>query len=97
MADTGLHYKRWSRETATDYFVATTGYARGRSQREIERYSVNPGQALSYKIGHMQWARLRDAVKAKQGDKFDPRQFHEILRLGAMPLVLLEREVMRRA
>lgn len=97
VADTGLHHKRWSRDKATQYFVDTLGYAKGRSQREIERYCVNPGQALSYKIGHMQWARLRDAVRAKQGDKFDARQFHEILRAGSMPLVLLEREVMRRA
>ena len=97
VADTGLHHKRWSREQATQYFVDTTGYAKSRSQREIERYCVNPGQALSYKIGHMQWARLRDAVRAKQGAAFDPRRFHEILGAGAMPLVLLEREVMRRA
>jgi uncharacterized protein (DUF885 family) len=97
VADTGLHHKRWSRDKATQYFVDTLGYAKGRSQREIERYCVNPGQALSYKIGHMQWARLRDAVRAKQGAAFDIRQFHEILRLGAMPLVLLEREIMRRA
>ena len=97
VADTGLHHKRWTREQATQYFVDTTGYARSRSQREIERYCVNPGQALSYKIGHMQWAKLRDAVKAKQGAAFDTRKFHEILRAGAMPLVLLEREVMRRA
>ena len=96
VADTGLHHKRWSREQATHYFVETTGYARSRSQREIERYCVNPGQALSYKIGHMQWVRLRDAVKARQGAAFDTRKFHEILRAGAMPLVLLEREVMRR-
>ncbi|WP_439545233.1 DUF885 domain-containing protein [Sandarakinorhabdus sp.] len=97
VADTGLHHKRWSRDKATQYFVDTLGYAKGRSQREIERYCVNPGQALSYKIGHMQWAKLRDAVRAKQGADFDPRKFHEILRAGAMPLVLLEREVMRRA
>lgn len=97
VADTGLHHKRWSRDKATQYFVDTLGYARGRSQREIERYCVNPGQALSYKIGHMQWARLRDAVRTKQGAAFDARKFHEILRAGAMPLVLLEREVMRRA
>lgn len=97
VADTGLHHKRWSRDQATQYFVDTLGYAKGRSQREIERYCVNPGQALSYKIGHMQWARLRDAVRAKQGGAFDARKFHEILRAGAMPLVLLEREVMRRA
>ncbi len=97
VADTGIHHKRWSREQATRYLADTTGYAIPRSQREIERYCVGPGQALSYKIGHMQWMRLRDAVKAKQGKAFDPRAFHEILRLGAMPLVLLEREVMRRA
>jgi uncharacterized protein (DUF885 family) len=97
VADTGLHHKRWSRDKATQYFVDTLGYAKGRSQREIERYCVNPGQALSYKIGHMQWAKLRDAVRAKQGAAFDARKFHEILRAGAMPLVLLEREVMRRA
>ena len=36
-------------------------------------------------------------MKAKQGKAFDIRQFHEILRLGAMPLVLLEREALRRA
>jgi len=97
VADTGLHHKRWSRDKATQYFVDTLGYAKSRSQREIERYCVNPGQALSYKIGHMQWAKLRDAVRAKQGAAFDARKFHEILRAGAMPLVLLEREVMRRA
>jgi uncharacterized protein (DUF885 family) len=95
VADTGLHHKRWNLAQATQYFVDTTGYAKSRSQREIERYCVNPGQALSYKIGHMQWVKLRDAVKAKQGAAFDARRFHEILRLGAMPLVLLEREVMR--
>src|SRR5207253_4651894 len=38
VVDTGLHSKRWSREQATDYMVATTGFARPRSQREVERY-----------------------------------------------------------
>ena len=97
VVDTGIHYKRWSREKATDYLVTTTGFARGRAQREIDRYCVGPAQALSYKVGHTQWAKLRDAVKAKQGAKFDQRAFHEVLRQGAMPLVILERVVMARA
>ena len=71
--------------------------ARGRTTREIVRYAGAPGQALSYKIGHTKWLAVREAVKAKQGADFDIRQFHEILRLGAMPLVLLEREALRRA
>jgi uncharacterized protein (DUF885 family) len=52
---------------------------------------------LSYKIGHTKWLAVREQVKAKQGAGFDVRQFHEILRLGAMPLVLFEREALRRA
>jgi len=91
--DSGLHHKRWSREKATDYFIATTGIARGRSQSEIDRYTVWPGQACSYKIGHTMWVRLRDRVKAKQGAGFDPRAFHDILLEGAMPLTVLERVV----
>ena len=95
--DTGIHYKRWSREKATDYMVATTGFAHGRSEREVDRYCVGPAQALSYKVGHTQWVKLRDAVKAKQGAAFDPKAFHDVLRQGAMPLVILERVVMARA
>lgn len=93
VVDSGMHYKRWSREKATDYFIATTGIARGRSQNEIDRYTVWPGQACSYKIGHTVWVRLRDAVKKKQGAAFDPRKFHAVLLDGAMPLTVLERIV----
>lgn len=97
VTDTGLHYKRWSREKATDYLIGTTGSARPRIQREIDRYAVGPAQALSYKVGHTKWAELRGKVQAKQGDRFDPRQFHDVLKLGAMPLVILERVVMARS
>ncbi|WP_085808187.1 DUF885 family protein [Sphingomonas sp. TZW2008] len=96
VVDSGMHHKRWSREKATDYFIATTGIARGRSQNEIDRYTVWPGQACSYKIGHTVWVRLRDAVKKKQGEAFDPRAFHAVLRDGAMPLTILERMVTER-
>ncbi|MDF2494848.1 DUF885 family protein [Sphingomonas sp.] len=96
VVDSGMHHKRWSREKATDYFIATTGIARGRSQNEIDRYTVWPGQACSYKIGHTVWVRLRDAVKQKQGAAFDPRKFHAVLLDGAMPLTILERMVTER-
>lgn len=97
VVDTGIHHKRWSKDQAIQYMVETTGFARGRTTREIVRYCAAPGQALSYKIGHTKWLAVREQVKAKQGAAFDVRQFHEILRLGAMPLVLFEREALRRA
>ena len=96
VVDSGLHAKRWSRERATDFLIATTGIARGRSQGEIDRYTVWPGQATSYKIGHTKWVELRDRAKAKAGANWDPREFHRVLTLGSMPLAVLERVVAAR-
>ncbi|MFL6741652.1 MAG: DUF885 domain-containing protein [Sphingomicrobium sp.] len=96
VVDTGLHTKRWSREQATDYMVATTGFARPRSQREVERYCTQIGQACSYKVGHTAWVRARAEAQRTLGDRFDLKQFHEVLRDGAMPLSILERRIRER-
>ena len=94
--DTGIHSKGWSREKATDYMVATTGFARPRCQREVERYCTQIGQACSYKMGHIAWTRARAQAQAALGAKFDVKQFHEVLKDGAMPLVILERRIAER-
>ncbi|MFW2828844.1 DUF885 domain-containing protein [Sphingomonas sp. ID0503] len=91
VVDTGIHTKQWTREQATQYFVENTGFAQPRSQREVERYCTQPGQACSYKVGHMAWDRARKAAQAAAGDRFDIRQFHSILTFGAMPLTIMER------
>ena len=96
VVDTGLHTKRWSREQATDYMVQTTGFARPRSQREVERYCTQIGQACSYKIGHIAWTRARDEARRTLGDRFDLKQFHEVLKEGPMPLSILERRIRER-
>ena len=76
--------------------VATTGFARARTQREVERYCASIGQACSYKIGHIAWNRLRKESQAALGAKFDLKQFHEVLEDGALPLTILERRVRER-
>jgi uncharacterized protein (DUF885 family) len=96
VVDTGLHTKRWSREQATDYMVATTGFARPRSQREVERYCTQIGQACSYKVGHTAWVRARTESQKTLGDRFDIKEFHEVLKDGAMPLSILERRIRER-
>ena len=93
VVDTGIHSKRWSREQATDYLVKTTGFARPRSQREVERYCTQIGQACSYKVGHTAWMRARSEAQKTLGAKFDLKRFHEVLREGAMPLSILERRI----
>lgn len=96
VVDTGLHAKRWSREKAADYLVDTTGFARPRSQREVERYCTQAGQACSYKVGHMAWTRAREEAQRALGRRFDLKQFHEILKDGAMPLTILQRRIRER-
>ena len=94
VVDTGLHSKRWTREQAIDYMMATTGMSEGEVVAEVERYLVQPAQALAYKIGMMKILELRSRARDALGSKFDLREFHdEVLRNGAMPLAILERVV----
>ena len=91
VVDTGLHAKRWTREAAIDYMVANTGMSEADVVVEIERYLVNPGQALAYKVGMLKILELRARAKAALGDKFDLRDFHDaVLGNGPMPLAVLE-------
>ena len=95
VVDTGLHHKKWSVEQGTQYFVDTVGFTRTRSEAETRRYCIWPGQACSYKIGKNKWVELRAKAEAELGDRFDIRQFHEIVKEGNMPLNVLEARVDR--
>jgi len=91
VVDTGIHYKLWTREQAIDYMMNTTGMSEGDVTAEIERYFVDPGQALAYKVGMLKILALREQAKKELGDKFDLKQFHnEVLVHGALPMTLLE-------
>ena len=90
VVDTGLHHLRWSREKAVDYMAGVTG-KRDEAESEIDRYCVWPGQALGYMVGKLQWLKLRAAMQAKQGDRFDIKQFHAVgLEAGSTGLDVLE-------
>jgi uncharacterized protein (DUF885 family) len=94
VVDTGIHYKRWTREQAIGYMMDNTGMAEGDVTAEVERYFVAPGQALAYKVGMLKILALREQARRELGDKFDLRQFHnEVLSHGALPLAVLERVV----
>ena len=94
VVDSGIHYKHWTREQAIDYMVENTGMSETDVTAEIERYFVMPGQALAYKAGMLKILELRERAKAKLGDTFDLRQFHDVvLSNGSLPMALLERVV----
>lgn len=94
VVDPAIHAKGWSREEAIVYMQKQTGYKRETVETEIERYFVVPGQACSYKIGQLTILELRKKAMDQLGDKFDIREFHNvILGIGACPLTVLEEMV----
>ncbi|MFT6135923.1 MAG: hypothetical protein ACJAZM_002424 [Cyclobacteriaceae bacterium] len=91
VVDTGIHYKKWTREQAIDYMIANTGMTTGEVVTEIERYIVMPGQACAYKIGMMKILALREKAKNQLGYQFELKEFHNVvLKNGAVPLDILE-------
>ena len=91
VVDTGIHYKKWTREKAITYMFETTGKAMSSVVAEIERYISWPGQACSYKIGMIKILELRQKAKEILGENFDIRDFHDfVIGNGEIPLIILE-------
>ena len=94
VVDSGLHYKRWSRETAIKYVEDNSADAPGGIVKAIERYIIYPGQATAYMVGRLKISDLRDKAQKALGKKFDIRGFHDtVLKSGPVPLDVLEEQV----
>jgi uncharacterized protein (DUF885 family) len=94
VVDTGMHFKKWTREQAIEYMEAHQAQAHESCVSEIERYIVMPGQACAYKLGMIKILELREKAKKELGDKFELRKFHDVmLKNGSMPLFILEQVV----
>jgi uncharacterized protein (DUF885 family) len=94
VTDTGLHAKRWTRERSIRYHMDVLPMTRDAAIKATERYIVLPGQATAYTIGMLKIVQLREKATRELGPKFDVRDFHDVvLRSGALPLDLLERQV----
>ena len=94
VVDTGIHAKGWSREQAVNYMSSNTALSLHEVNTEIDRYISWPGQALSYKIGELKIRELRSKAEDKLGQKFDIREFHEIiLEYGTVTLSILEKRI----
>ncbi|MEB1530499.1 DUF885 domain-containing protein [Xanthomonas sp. WHRI 7945] len=92
--DTGVHYKRWTRQQMIAFFHAHPSDDEPSIQAETDRYIAWPGQALGYKLGELDILALREKAKRELGAGFDIRAFHDqILGGGAMPLDLLDARI----
>ncbi len=94
VVDTGIHAMKWTRQQGIDYYVNNTPNATSDGVKMVERHIVMPSQATAYKVGMLKILELREAAKEQLGDKFDIREFHDVvLKNGAVPLNVLEKFV----
>ncbi len=94
VVDTGVHAKGWTRQQMLDYMAKNTALSIHEVTTETDRYISWPGQALSYKIGEIKIRELRKKAEEALGDKFNIREFHEvILEEGTVTLSIMEKRM----
>jgi len=97
VVDTGIHFKRWTRERAIAYMSEKTGLPEGEVVSEVERYIVDPGQACAYQVGMLSIRAARERAQKALGPRFDAeaeKAFHDVvLDSGALPLDVLDEQV----
>jgi len=91
VVDTGIHTKKWTREEGIAYYQDHTSGSERDCISMVERHIVMPSQATAYKIGLMKILELREKAEKSLGEKFDIREFHDVvLTNGGLPLNVLE-------
>ena len=91
VVDPGMNLLGWSRDSAMAFMRAHTMTAESEISSETLRYSVDlPAQALGYKVGAMEFWRLRHKAEQELGARFDVRAFHALLLdAGGLPMTVV--------
>lgn len=91
IASIKMHTQGWTIDQATAFFSANCYYPEAPARSEANRGTYDPGYLL-YTLGKLQFFKLRDDLKAQQGNSYSTKEFHNtVLRYG-MPQVRLLRE-----
>ena len=94
IVDTGLHYKRLTREESLQMFEQYLWDDSDVTKKEVTRYQSVPGQATSYMVGQLHIMKLREYAENKLGDAFTLKDFHlQVLYQGSAPLSFLEESI----
>jgi uncharacterized protein (DUF885 family) len=94
VVDTGIHALGWSRERAISFMREHTALPESQIAQEIDRYIARPAQATAYLLGYQEISALREQAERALGERFDLREFHDVvLGSGSTTLPLLRERV----
>ncbi|MBV6616459.1 DUF885 domain-containing protein, partial [Acinetobacter baumannii] len=94
VVDTGVHYKKWTRQQMIDFMREHSALDEPDIQAETDRYIAIPAQALAYKMGQLKILELRELAKQELGERFDIKAFHDmVLNAGTLPLNILDARI----
>jgi uncharacterized protein (DUF885 family) len=96
VVDPGMHALGWTRQEAIEYMVAHTAESAAGIASEVDRYVAVPGQATAYLTGSLVIQDLRRRAEEELGDRFDIREFHDlVIEDGTVTLGMLEEKIER--
>ncbi|TWS20505.1 DUF885 domain-containing protein [Tsukamurella asaccharolytica] len=95
VVDTGMNDLGWSLDQARDYMRVNTMDSDVQIASETLRYSTDiPAHALAYRLGWIEFERLRTLAKNQLGARFDIKEFHEVLLApGSLPFGIVAENV----
>jgi uncharacterized protein (DUF885 family) len=94
--DPGMHVFGVTREQAVQTMMTVSSRPRAEAERYADRHASTPGQLVTYMTGYLELMRLREEARRALGERFDLRDFHDVvLGDGPLPLPLLRQKLER--
>jgi len=95
VVDTGMNALGWTLEQSRTFMRENAFMPEAEIRSESIRYSCDiPGQSLAYKLGEYFLMARREEMRARLGERFDLRDFHDaVLEPGGLPLLLVAENI----
>tara|TARA_B100000949_G_scaffold228515_1_gene236181 strand:- start:2659 stop:3324 length:666 start_codon:yes stop_codon:yes gene_type:complete len=96
VVDTGIHTMGWSREQAVNYLTQNTAESDIVISNEVDRFISLPGQATTYKVGHLAIMAERSKSETSLGVNFNEKTFNDaVLQRLELPVEAFQKAMER--
>jgi uncharacterized protein (DUF885 family) len=95
IADVKLQTGQFDYDQAVKWMSETLKSDTTYIKSEVLRYTLTPGQPMSYLMGKRAIVALRDKIRQKEGKDFNLKRFHDrLLAEGSIPISLIEKKLL---